>query len=193
MSLAGYFPPLCEESEGEYGLLLDGGYMNNLPIDTMQSLYPSTSIIIAIDVSNELNLASKTYGDSVSGWWIILRRAFYLPLNTASWMWDKWRCRNDGLVTMVQGIKHPHKVHPIPTCLCHKYGTDFLSGTLHPKRRMQCHPINETSGVIYLRPPVADVGTLEFGRFEEVLERGLLYGRQQVEKWKEDGTITRLS
>ena len=52
--------------------------------------------------------------------------------------------------------------------------------------------MNEISGVIYLRPPVADVGTLEFGRFEEVLERGLLYGRQQVEKWKKDGTITRL-
>ena len=52
--------------------------------------------------------------------------------------------------------------------------------------------INEASGVIYLRPPVADVGTLEFGRFEEVLERGLLYGRQQVERWREDGTIARL-
>ena len=52
--------------------------------------------------------------------------------------------------------------------------------------------MNEISGVIYLRPPVADVGTLEFGRFEEVLERGLLYGRQQVEEWRKDGTIARL-
>ena len=36
------------------------------------------------------------------------------------------------------------------------------------------------------------MGTLEFGRFEEVLERGSLYGRQQVERWREDATITRL-
>ena len=76
MSLAGYFPPLCDGSDGEYGLLLDGGYMNNLPIDKMQSLYPSTSTIIAVDVSKEVNLPSKTYGDSVSGWWIMLRRIF---------------------------------------------------------------------------------------------------------------------
>ena len=31
MSLAGYLPPLCDPTDGH--LLLDGGYVNNLPGD----------------------------------------------------------------------------------------------------------------------------------------------------------------
>lgn len=34
MSLAGYLPPLCDPSDGH--LLLDGGYVNNLPADVMR-------------------------------------------------------------------------------------------------------------------------------------------------------------
>ena len=33
MSLAGYMPPLCDPVDGH--LLLDGGYVNNLPADIM--------------------------------------------------------------------------------------------------------------------------------------------------------------
>lgn len=34
MSLAGYLPPLCDPMDGH--LLLDGGYVNNLPADVMR-------------------------------------------------------------------------------------------------------------------------------------------------------------
>lgn len=34
MSLAGYLPPLCDPIDGH--LLLDGGYVNNLPADVMK-------------------------------------------------------------------------------------------------------------------------------------------------------------
>jgi predicted acylesterase/phospholipase RssA len=34
MSLAGYLPPLCDPEDGN--LLLDGGYVNNLPADVMK-------------------------------------------------------------------------------------------------------------------------------------------------------------
>lgn len=34
MSLAGYLPPLCENGQ----LLVDGGYLNNLPADIMVRL-----------------------------------------------------------------------------------------------------------------------------------------------------------
>ena len=34
MSLAGYMPPLCDPHDGH--LLLDGGYVNNLPADIMR-------------------------------------------------------------------------------------------------------------------------------------------------------------
>ncbi|PIO60199.1 phospholipase, patatin family [Teladorsagia circumcincta] len=34
MSLAGYLPPMCDPQDGH--LLLDGGYVNNLPADVMR-------------------------------------------------------------------------------------------------------------------------------------------------------------
>lgn len=37
MSLAGYLPPLCDPQDGH--LLLDGGYVNNLPADVMKLVF----------------------------------------------------------------------------------------------------------------------------------------------------------
>lgn len=46
MSLAGYMPPLCDPSDGN--LLLDGGYVNNLPADIMHK--KGAKHILAVDV-----------------------------------------------------------------------------------------------------------------------------------------------
>ncbi|KAF6034079.1 PNPLA7 [Bugula neritina] len=46
MSLSGYLPPLCDPKDGH--LLLDGGYVNNLPADVMKTA--GASIIFAVDV-----------------------------------------------------------------------------------------------------------------------------------------------
>ena len=71
MTLSGYFPPICEPHEGN--LLVDGGYLNNLPADVMKSLGAKT--VIAVDVSSEVMSNFSNYGYSLSGWWI---------------MWKKW-------------------------------------------------------------------------------------------------------
>ena len=71
MTLSGYFPPICEPHEGN--LLVDGGYLNNLPADVMKSLGAKT--VIAVDVSSEVVSNFSNYGYSLSGWWI---------------MWKKW-------------------------------------------------------------------------------------------------------
>ena len=68
MSLSGYLPPLCDNGN----MLLDGGYLNNLPADVMQSLGADT--IIAIDVGAEDDTSPRHYGDSLSGWWALLNR-----------------------------------------------------------------------------------------------------------------------
>ena len=52
MSLAGYMPPLCDPVDGH--LLLDGGYVNNLPADIMHKRL----VIIMINVTN-VNLSSQ--------------------------------------------------------------------------------------------------------------------------------------
>ncbi|VIO92269.1 Hypothetical UPF0028 protein ZK370.4 in chromosome III, putative [Brugia malayi] len=70
MSLAGYLPPLCDPIDGH--LLLDGGYVNNLPADVMQSM--GAKIVIAVDVGSAAETNLYNYGDSLSGFWVLLKK-----------------------------------------------------------------------------------------------------------------------
>ncbi|XP_052273112.1 patatin-like phospholipase domain-containing protein 7 isoform X2 [Dreissena polymorpha] len=70
MSLAGYLPPLCDPIDGH--LLLDGGYVNNLPADVMRSF--GAQSIFAVDVGSVDNTELTNYGDTLSGWWLLWKR-----------------------------------------------------------------------------------------------------------------------
>lgn len=70
MSLAGYLPPLCDPIDGH--LLLDGGYVNNLPADVMRS--HGAQSIFAVDVGSIDNTELTNYGDTLSGWWLLWKR-----------------------------------------------------------------------------------------------------------------------
>ncbi|KAK6042905.1 phospholipase, patatin family [Cooperia oncophora] len=61
MSLAGYLPPMCDPQDGH--LLLDGGYVNNLPADVMRSMGAKRVIAVDVGASEETNLYN--YGDSL--------------------------------------------------------------------------------------------------------------------------------
>jgi lysophospholipid hydrolase len=68
MSLSGYLPPLCDNGN----MLVDGGYLNNLPGDVIRSL--GADYVLAIDVGSEESKAPVDYGDSLSGWYALLQR-----------------------------------------------------------------------------------------------------------------------
>ncbi|KAJ3022388.1 UNVERIFIED_CONTAM: phosphatidylcholine and lysophosphatidylcholine phospholipase [Siphonaria sp. JEL0065] len=68
MSLAGYFPPLCEDGK----MLVDGGYLNLVPVDIIVN--KGADVAIAVDVSLGNDTSPVTYGDSLSGWWLMLAR-----------------------------------------------------------------------------------------------------------------------
>uniref|UniRef100_A0A5S6R1D3 Neuropathy target esterase sws n=1 Tax=Trichuris muris TaxID=70415 RepID=A0A5S6R1D3_TRIMR len=70
MTLAGFMPPVCDEMDGH--LLLDGGYVNNLPADVMRSLGVRTVIAVDVGAVTETNFAN--YGDTLSGWWVLWNR-----------------------------------------------------------------------------------------------------------------------
>uniref|UniRef100_A0A8C9P2K0 Patatin like phospholipase domain containing 6 n=1 Tax=Spermophilus dauricus TaxID=99837 RepID=A0A8C9P2K0_SPEDA len=70
MTLSGYLPPLCDPKDGH--LLMDGGYINNLPADIARSMGART--VIAIDVGSQDETDLSTYGDSLSGWWLLWKR-----------------------------------------------------------------------------------------------------------------------
>ncbi|XP_021366995.1 patatin-like phospholipase domain-containing protein 7 isoform X3 [Mizuhopecten yessoensis] len=70
MSLSGYMPPLCDPVDGH--LLLDGGYVNNLPADVMKSM--GAQSIFAVDVGSQDETSLTNYGDDLSGWWLLWKR-----------------------------------------------------------------------------------------------------------------------
>lgn len=70
MSLSGYMPPLCDPLDGH--LLLDGGYVNNLPADVMREMGAET--IIAIDVGSQEDIDLTNYGDTLNGWWLLWKK-----------------------------------------------------------------------------------------------------------------------
>lgn len=69
MSLSGFLPPLCDRG----ALLVDGGYLNNVPVDVMFEEM-KTATVIAIDIGAEDETDVYDYGDTLSGWWLILQR-----------------------------------------------------------------------------------------------------------------------
>ena len=46
-----------------------------------------------------------------------------------------------------------------------------------------------TPGCLYLRPPIDAYGTLDFGKFEEIYEVGYKYGKEFLEKVREEGVL----
>ncbi|GAA27549.2 patatin-like phospholipase domain-containing protein 7 [Clonorchis sinensis] len=72
MSLSGYLPPLCDPYDG--CLLLDGGYTNNVPADTMSAFGAKT--IFAVDVGATVDTDFSNYGDHLSGWRLLYNRFF---------------------------------------------------------------------------------------------------------------------
>ncbi|TYZ65208.1 hypothetical protein PybrP1_003983 [[Pythium] brassicae (nom. inval.)] len=66
MTLQGYLPPISEDGS----VLLDGGYMNNLPADVMKD-EGGIKYIVAVDVGSEPRRDYFSYGSSLSGWWLL--------------------------------------------------------------------------------------------------------------------------
>lgn len=68
MSLAGLLPPLTDKGS----MLLDGGYVDNLPVAEMRA--QGARVIFAVDVGSIDDTTPMTYGDSLSGLWVLINR-----------------------------------------------------------------------------------------------------------------------
>ncbi|SCU90449.1 LAME_0E08614g1_1 [Lachancea meyersii CBS 8951] len=68
MSLAGLLPPI----EDSGSMLLDGGYVDNLPVWEMKARGCNT--IFAVDVGSVDDRTQMRYGDSLNGFWIVFNR-----------------------------------------------------------------------------------------------------------------------
>nr|XP_039249765.1 patatin-like phospholipase domain-containing protein 7 isoform X3 [Styela clava] len=70
MSLSGYLPPICDPKDGH--LLMDGGYINNVPGDVARSR--GACRVIAVDVGAAITSDFTDYGDHLSGWWVLWKK-----------------------------------------------------------------------------------------------------------------------
>ncbi|KAF7347414.1 Lysophospholipase NTE1 [Mycena venus] len=68
MTLVGLLPPLCNDGS----MLVDGGYVDNLPVSTMFSL--GASSVFACDVGSLDDNTPRNFGDTISGWWLLINR-----------------------------------------------------------------------------------------------------------------------
>lgn len=144
MSLSGYLPPLCDPKDGH--LLLDGGYVNNLPADVMKTMGAQT--IIAIDVGSEDQDDLTNYGDQLSGWWLL---------------WNKWN-------PFAETVKIPNIA-------------EIQSRLAYVSCVRQLAEVKESSYCEYIRPPIDRFKTLEFGRFDEIVEAGYHHGKTVFGGW----------
>jgi NTE family protein len=68
VSLPGILPPVSHHGH----LLVDGGVMNNLPVDVMRARAPGSGPIIACDITGELDLQVRDNRYGERPWWSLL-------------------------------------------------------------------------------------------------------------------------
>ncbi|EGC45394.1 patatin-like phospholipase domain-containing protein [Histoplasma capsulatum var. duboisii H88] len=148
MSLAGLLPPMCDEGN----MLLDGGYVDNLPVARMKS--QGADVIFAIDVGSIDDNTPQAYGDSLSGFWALVNR------------WNPF-----------SSLANPPTLSEIQARLA--YVSSFSA----------LETAKTTPGCLYMRPPVDAFGTLDFAKFDEIYQVGYAYGKEFLEKLKNEGGL----
>ncbi|GAA6007388.1 hypothetical protein JCM10207_006324 [Rhodosporidiobolus poonsookiae] len=148
MSLAGLLPPLCDEGD----MLVDGGYVDNLPVSVM--LAQGAASVFAVDVGSVDDTDPRNYGESVSGWWLLLQR--WNPFGT------------------------PPNIPNI---------TEIQSRLTYVSSVKTLEEAKATPGVLYMRMPVTQFGTMDFKRFLEILDVGSDFATQLLAEWAAEGKL----
>ena len=79
---------------------------------------------------------------------------------------------------------NPFSGHPNPPTLAEIQGRLAYVSSVDALERAKAMP-----GCIYIRPPVDDIGTLEFGKFDEIYKKSYEWGTEFLKKLKEQGGL----
>lgn len=148
MTLVGLLPPLSDEGN----MLVDGGYTDNLPVSTMLAL--GAASVFAVDVGSIDDTSPREFGESVSGWWVLLNR------------WNPWS-----------------KTRFVPTI------TEIQSRLTYVSSVKTLEDAKTTPGVLYMRMPVEQYGTMHFNKFTEIMEAGYKASEKMLKAWSKQGKI----
>lgn len=150
MTIIGLFPPVWDEGQ----LLVDGGYLDNLPVLYMRSIVGPQSTIIAVDVENKDASefeAVSAYEDGLSGSYLFARR----------------------LLTAVFGAK-PFR-HPAQGSLSRQL--------MYAQHIVQLETCMQTGAIdLYIRPPFLDtVWLADYHKAKQMERRGYLHAREVLD------------
>lgn len=148
MTLAGLVPPMIDQGN----MLVDGGYTDNLPVSIM--LAQGARTVLAVDVSSTDDTSPQHYGDTLSGWWVLLNR-----LNP----WSSMR-----------------KIPNIP---------DIQSRLTYTTSVKMLEDAKADPACLYLRMPVEQYGTLEFGKYMEILTVGYDVAIEALRQWQDSARL----
>lgn len=148
MSLAGLLPPLCDEGT----MLMDGGYIDNLPVTHMKSL--GADVVFAVDVGAPDDNTPQQFGDTLSGFWVLVNR------------WNPF-----------SSTPNPPTLGEIQARLAYVSSYESLERA------------KNAPGCKYMRPDTDVFGTLEFGRFDDIVRVGYEYGKKFLADLREQGVL----
>ncbi len=139
-SLPGIFPPAIENGE----LLIDGGILDNLPVEVMRR--QCNGLVIAADLTAEDDMIYTR--DALPGAWEYIR-------NYSDYQQD-----------------------PYPAPIVHRVA---LKATMLSSRREL--EAAKAAADLYLNPPIGGFDLLAWDRFDELVEIGYRYAREQLADW----------
>eukprot|EP01138_Halocafeteria_seosinensis_P004234 gb/GECG01004330.1/.p1 GENE.gb/GECG01004330.1/~~gb/GECG01004330.1/.p1 ORF type:complete len:1590 (+),score=184.72 gb/GECG01004330.1/:1-4770(+) len=148
MTVMGLLPPMLDV---DGSILVDGGYVNNLPVDVMRKICPSVSTVLAVDVENKDNSALENvtnYGDHISGWYLAGKVIL-------SWL---------GL---------GEKVH-IPSTSLITLKLSYISHTMAIKDILSKAEAAGDNTFLYIQPDVQDFALLDYHKLSEIMTLGYL-------------------
>lgn len=148
MTLAGLIPPLVDEGN----MLVDGGYVDNLPVTVMLAM--GARSVFAVDVGSIDDTSPRAYGDTLSGWWVLLNR------------WNPW--------------SDAGKIPSIP---------DIQGRLTYVSSVKTLEEAKKVKGCFYMRMPVEEFGTLAFGRFDMIYEKGYKAAVELLDGWDQQGKL----
>ncbi|KAJ2893016.1 patatin-like serine [Zalerion maritima] len=79
---------------------------------------------------------------------------------------------------------NPFSSHPNPPTLAEIQGRLAYVSSVDALERAKT-----MAGCFYMRPPVDDYGTLDFGKFDEIYELGYKFGKEFLQKLRENGSL----
>ena len=148
MTLIGLLPPLSDEGQ----MLVDGGYTDNLPVSVMLSM--GANSVFAIDVGSIDDTSAREFGETVSGWWVLINR------------WNPWSYTRS-----------------IPSI------TEIQSRLTYVSSVKTLEEAKSTPGVLYMRMPVEQYGTMQFNKFNEIEQVGYVAAKRLIAEWRKQGKI----